>query len=100
MDRGATLGVWYGMAGCLLCLVLVICRLGLLRLKLLLEIKEAALGCHANAERGPFGGVDWTGRSRDMVQGPFVWTDGNLVTEEVSGKYAACAGHKCALVWF
>ena len=57
MDRGAALGVWYGMAGCLLCLVLVICRLGLLRLKLLLGIKEAALGCYANADRGLASGL-------------------------------------------
>ena len=32
----------------------------------------------------------------DMVQGPCVWTDGNLVTDEVSGKYAAGVGVKCA----
>ena len=69
MDKGAALGVGYGMAGCLLCLVLVICRLGLLRMKLLLGIKEAALGCYANADRGPFGGADWTGSSRGHGSG-------------------------------
>ena len=64
---------------------------------------ETALGSYVDVHSIPFEGFHLDGSDRDIAAGPFVWTDGSLVLEEVSQVGVAGAGvyaHASGESWF
>ena len=53
---------------------------------------EAALGSYVDAHRHPFDDFRLGERDFDVGDGPFVWSDGSLVVDKVSGVGVAGAG--------
>ena len=64
---------------------------------------ETALGSYVDAHRHPFDDFRLGERDFDVGNGPFVWSDGSLVVDEVSGVGVADAGvyaHISGASWF
>ena len=64
---------------------------------------EAALGSYVAAYRHPFDDFRLGGRDFDVGDSPFVWSDGSLVVDKVSGVGVAGAGvyaHISGASWF
>ena len=64
---------------------------------------ETALGSYVDAHRHPFDGLHLGELDSDIGDGPFVWSDGSLVVDKVSGVGVAGAGvyaHVSGASWF
>ena len=104
LTRRAGLDVFFGMAGYLPFLGVLWVTLGRIMLYVLLKTsRETALGSYVDAHRHPFDGFHLGERDSDIADGPFVWSDGSLVFDKVSGVGVAGAGvyaHVSGASWF
>ena len=60
---------------------------------------ETALGSYVDANRHPFDDLQLGDQASDIADGPFVWSDGSLVVDKVSGVGVAGAEGFCSCFW-